>query len=370
MIERSAGFRFFGTVFILCSTIILTLGTSSPAQAVGGTTEMCATSVTTGLTVLSAGASARPNSPYFGLQGTVQPRTVPNSTSQNPMTSVSTSIGCTTPWASRTPNLDGFFSFPAMPPGMSYFDANGVFTLKLSGVAYGEGGYFVYVLNRNAADSNVSTVVLPPKTGQPYISGNAYLPNGPSSIDLLFTASAQQIQDADNGFLTVFITALGGGVNLGADDALGTIKAVRHYSTSTAPKIVAFDKNDGSGITFSQAETQSSNLASNSFTRSGYNFNGWNTKADGSGTSYANDDAYSFANDLYLFAQWLAVSPSTNKTYGEETPPINVANASITPALASTGFNSSQLFLYTAVFGLSMLITGGTMLIARRIRKH
>lgn len=46
------------------------------------------------------------------------------------------------------------------------------------------------------------------------------------------------------------------------------------------------------------------NIASNGFTRTNYTFLGWNTEADGSGTSYAPGDTYSANAGLTLYAQW------------------------------------------------------------------
>ncbi|MBU6264428.1 MAG: hypothetical protein KGM39_06615, partial [Actinomycetales bacterium] len=40
----------------------------------------------------------------------------------------------------------------------------------------------------------------------------------------------------------------------------------------------------------------------------GFNFNNWNTAANGSGTSYANGATYSFVDTMTVFAQWSAVS--------------------------------------------------------------
>lgn len=44
--------------------------------------------------------------------------------------------------------------------------------------------------------------------------------------------------------------------------------------------------------------------AKGTLTRSGYAFTGWNTNANGSGTSYAAGASYSAANNLNLYAQW------------------------------------------------------------------
>ena len=67
-----------------------------------------------------------------------------------------------------------------------------------------------------------------------------------------------------------------------------------------------FDANGGSGTMNPQIfehgiERQ---LIANTFTREGYVFAGWNTKADGSGTSYSDKQIISVTQDLTLYAQW------------------------------------------------------------------
>ena len=74
---------------------------------------------------------------------------------------------------------------------------------------------------------------------------------------------------------------------------------------------VSFDSNGGTGTMDSMDFTYDTaqNLTANSFTRDGYNFAGWNTQADGNGTSY--DDVASVKNltttngdTVTLYAQW------------------------------------------------------------------
>ena len=52
-------------------------------------------------------------------------------------------------------------------------------------------------------------------------------------------------------------------------------------------------------------------LLSNPFTRENYTFNGWNTAADGSGTSYADGDNITLTADTTLYAQWRCSHAST-----------------------------------------------------------
>jgi uncharacterized repeat protein (TIGR02543 family) len=73
-----------------------------------------------------------------------------------------------------------------------------------------------------------------------------------------------------------------------------------------------FDANGGTGTMSALKPNAGSDvtLPANTFTKSGYTFNGWNTKADGTGTSYL--DKAKLTNltaDLTLYAQWANNSP-------------------------------------------------------------
>jgi uncharacterized repeat protein (TIGR02543 family) len=46
-------------------------------------------------------------------------------------------------------------------------------------------------------------------------------------------------------------------------------------------------------------------LPSNTLTRDGYTFAGWNTQEDGQGTPYADGATFDFGSDETLFAQWI-----------------------------------------------------------------
>jgi len=72
---------------------------------------------------------------------------------------------------------------------------------------------------------------------------------------------------------------------------------------------VTFHANGGTGTMPPQINNFTANLTSNTFTRTGYKFTGWNTAADGTGTTYADGASYDFSADLDLYAQW---SDSTN----------------------------------------------------------
>jgi hypothetical protein len=80
--------------------------------------------------------------------------------------------------------------------------------------------------------------------------------------------------------------------------------------TSTSNSVV-FMPNGGTGYTASQVGSSSISLNANQYSRSGYQFNGWNTKGDGTGTSYANGATYNLASSSnMLFAQWTIPAPT------------------------------------------------------------
>jgi uncharacterized repeat protein (TIGR02543 family) len=83
---------------------------------------------------------------------------------------------------------------------------------------------------------------------------------------------------------------------------------------------VTFKANGGVGSDVTQSGNQAANLRSNSFTRSNYNFLGWNTAADGSGTPYTNQQNYRFRSSITLFAQWARTITYSNAGADTGTP--------------------------------------------------
>lgn len=70
--------------------------------------------------------------------------------------------------------------------------------------------------------------------------------------------------------------------------------------------ILTLESNDGT----SQSEQQEFTFGTEQqiiecpFAKTGYHFSGWNTQADGSGTSYRGDEAISLSEDTTVYAQW------------------------------------------------------------------
>ena len=72
------------------------------------------------------------------------------------------------------------------------------------------------------------------------------------------------------------------------------------------PATITFNANDGSGSVdaISTYVGVANTIPSNSPTRPGYTFNGWNTASDGSGTAYATGSTITPTGDVTLYAQW------------------------------------------------------------------
>ena len=108
-------------------------------------------------------------------------------------------------------------------------------------------------------------------------------------------------------------------VNFTNDDLVaGTVKDVFGDETEvklypvivdkgvTVKYVVNFNANGGSGTMAPQEleEGVAANLNANTFTRNDYTFAGWNTKADGTGTSYDDGASITLTGSITLYAQW------------------------------------------------------------------
>ena len=101
-------------------------------------------------------------------------------------------------------------------------------------------------------------------------------------------------------------------------------------SDGTIPDSLVYDANNGTG-TMGATEGVTGGkvmIAANDFTREGYAFDGWNTKADGTGTAYAAGAEYTLTDgEDILYAQWAedtVVDPT--KDPDPNTPGDNVAD--------------------------------------------
>lgn len=77
--------------------------------------------------------------------------------------------------------------------------------------------------------------------------------------------------------------------------------------TVHAEYIVTFNNNTGTGTMQNQSISYNvvGNLRANTFTKTGYIFNGWNTEPNGTGTGYMDKQGVLNLGDITLYAQWL-----------------------------------------------------------------
>jgi hypothetical protein len=84
------------------------------------------------------------------------------------------------------------------------------------------------------------------------------------------------------------------------------------------PSTITFDGNGAtSGTMSSSTRVAVANLPPNQFIKTGFSFSGWNTQADGLGTSYANLASYTYGIDQTLYATWTLI-PISNSSASQE----------------------------------------------------
>jgi uncharacterized repeat protein (TIGR02543 family) len=116
--------------------------------------------------------------------------------------------------------------------------------------------------------------------------------------------------------------------------------------------IVDFNANTGSGTMTPSISGSNSALPTNTFTRSGYAFNGWNTNSSGTGTSYAAGATfpYTTASNTTLYATWVPIAPAFT---------ITTATENATAATAISGFEINSTGGSIASFSISPAIENG-----------
>ena len=85
-----------------------------------------------------------------------------------------------------------------------------------------------------------------------------------------------------------------------------TIPYVSGVWGGTAKATITFDPNGGEGTMAAQTvePNKAADLIANTFTRADYDFAGWNTEADGTGTAYADKANITVGENTTLYAQW------------------------------------------------------------------
>ena len=130
----------------------------------------------------------------------------------------------------------------------------------------------------------------------------------------------------------------GSGTTYSAGQTITITDNVTLYAIWIAVHTVTFDANGGSGSIAAIQTEGALTIPSNTFTLSGYAFNGWNTSPDGTGTAYSEGQTTTVTSDLTLYAVWIrqyTVSFSANGGTGSINSIVTTSSATI-PANAFT----------------------------------
>jgi uncharacterized repeat protein (TIGR02543 family) len=129
--------------------------------------------------------------------------------------------------------------------------------------------------------------------------------------------------------------------------------AYQAAAATTVTVTLTFDANGGTGSMSPEVFTpaMAEALTANGFARTGFTFAGWNTKADGTGTSYSDGQSITVPASLTLYAQWTAKPASQAAKMASQT----VGFTSTAPSKAVVGGIYTPTA--TASSGLSVLIT-------------
>lgn len=135
----------------------------------------------------------------------------------------------------------------------------------------------------------------------------------------------------------------------------GTLTVV----TAETSKTITYNANGGTGTpepTVVWGEGSWEGLVTiQSPTRTGYSFNGWNTQANGGGTSYAPADDITLTADIILYAQWTALSSVLDS--------VTDANITETTTVSWTNYGSftnKLRFIFGSVDSGEIAVTGSS----------
>lgn len=127
---------------------------------------------------------------------------------------------------------------------------------------------------------------------------------------------------------------------------------VTYGNPDVVSRTVTFDSNSGSGSPSAASLTGNpiTLATSNTLSRTGYTFAGWNTAADGSGANYAAGSSYSPAANVTLYAQWNStITYDANAATSGTAPTATTAKSSA--AVTTLATNSGTLAKSGFTFG-------------------
>ena len=201
-----------------------------------------------------------------------------------------------------TQSGSGFLGTQVTPVGIpitpaKLHNADGTYTGTAGSKA---GDTYVYANGKWALKGNEIAITFDPNGGAGSMKPMSVNPGvGNKLTDNTFTR--------ENYTFTGWNTAADGTGDTYADGAIVNFSAnTTLYAQWTQNPVITFDANGGKGIMGTQTVNPgvSAALPANTFTRADYDFAGWNTKADGTGTAYADKTNITTNENVTLYAQW------------------------------------------------------------------
>ena len=171
-------------------------------------------------------------------------------------------------------------------------------------------------------------------TGQPTVSGSISSAKRVGVLTKAIKSATYTWNRASTAQTKTIKTVLKGGGESTTSSCSASISV-----PALAPATITFNANGGSGTVPSAISTYvgvANTIPSNSLTRTGYTFNGWNTASDGSGTAYATGSTITPSGNVTLYAQW---KTTYAKPEIQNLLAFRTANASggASPTVTSTG---------------------------------
>ena len=189
-----------------------------------------------------------------------------------------------------------------------------------------------YISGTNSTCSTLSVVLGTWNDGGSPITGTTYqwsrsLTAGGTYVNKNGgTSSSYSVKSDDLGYyLKVLITrtnVMGSGSEFSSTIFIATSGCRPSNEIIIPPSLVIFAQNGAETSSLPQSEVLDDlqPLWKNTMTRAGYTFTGWNTKADGSGTAYADGVRFKFnAPSFVLYAQWKLIQIKTTVTWATPT---------------------------------------------------
>ena len=162
------------------------------------------------------------------------------------------------------------------------------------------GDTYIYANGKWALKGNEITITFDPNGGTGSMDAMSVNPG----IDNKLTANTFT---REGYTFTGWNTAANGSGKTYADGATVKFDAdTTLYAQWTQNPVITFNANGGGGNMASQTVNpgKSATLSANTFTRADYDFAGWNTKADGTGTKYDDKATVTVSENTTLYAQW------------------------------------------------------------------